>query len=110
MSLITYIEPVNIGSLFSGVGAFLLIAVIAIILLRLFRPVIGLIDTSYNRETKYNLVEEKLLTDYAMEKGIDLDKELIERDIIKKEKKSIRKRIENELFDKLFPEAKKTKA
>ena len=109
MSLINYIEPVNAGNILLGFGGMVLTLVMCWVFYRIFKPMIGWLETAYNRETKYEIVESKLLSDYAMEKGIDLDKEMIKRDIISKKRPSIRNRIEEEMFKKMFPEDDKPK-
>jgi len=107
MSLIQYIEPMNAGSLFVGLGSLILVLLACVIIWRFFKPILGLIELFYNKESRYEIIEEKLLNDYAMEKGINLDEEMIKREIINKRKPSIRRKIEDELFKKLFPEEKK---
>jgi len=109
MSLINYVEPASMGDLFMGIGGLILTLVICWILFEICKPVIGLIKTVYNRETKYGLLEEKLLSDFAQEKGIDLDKEMIKKEIIETKVPSMRKKIERELFKKMFPEEKEDK-
>lgn len=109
MSLITYIEPTNIAGIIEGIGALVLIGIFAWFLFRVFRALIGLIEIVYNKETRYEIIEEKALNDIAKEKGINLDEELIKRDILSKKRESIRGRIEKEMFERMFPEKKKDK-
>lgn len=109
MSLITYIEPVNVGTILTGIGGLIIVGISAWFLFRVFRALIGLIEIVYNKETRYEIIEEKFLNDIAKEKGINLDEELIKRDILSKKRESIRSRIEKEMFERMFPEKKKDK-
>ena len=107
MALINYIEPVNVGSVFAGIGVLILTIGFLYILMRLCRPMVGWFENMYNKDSKYSLIEEKMLDDIAKEKGIDLDAELLKRNIISKERKSFRKKVEDEVFQKMFPDNKK---
>ena len=107
MSLINYIEPVNIAGLFIGLGSLLFALVISFIVLKVARPFYKWIEGIYNHDLKYWIVEEKMLDQVAKEKGIDLDDELLKREVISKPNKSFRKKVEEEVFNKMFPEEKK---
>ena len=107
MALINYIEPVNVGSVFAGIGVLISTIGFLYILMRLCRPMVGWFENMYNKDSKYSLIEEKMLDDIAKEKGIDLDAELLKRNIISKERKSFRKKVEDEVFQKMFPDNKK---
>lgn len=110
MSLINYIEPVNVGSIFAGIAALIVSIVLVYLLARLFMVILRYFEVLYSREAKYELLEEKFLDDIAMEKGIDLDKELLKRNILRKERKSFRAKIEDEMYNRMFPkEEKETK-
>jgi hypothetical protein len=110
MSLINYIEPVSIGSMFVGLGSFFFAVVLCVLLIKFCRPVIGLVENKYNMETKYGIVEHKMLDNIAKERGIDLDKELLKMNVVRDNKKSIREKLEEEMFKNMFPEDKeKTK-
>ncbi len=104
MALISYVEPISIGEIFIGFAFFIFTLVFAWLMVRIFTPAINLLKIVYNRETRYQLIEDKLLTDYAMEKGIDLEKEMIKKEVIHKRRPSFRKKIEDEIFDNMFPE------
>ena len=54
------------------------------------------------KEAKYGVLEECGLDIIAKQRGIDLDKELIKRKVIDTQKKSIRKKIESEIYDYMF--------
>ena len=105
MSLINYVEPISIGDIFVGFGVFLFIAVLSFIIWGLYRKLIQWWSISINREIKYGLIEEVMLDETAKEKGIDLNKELLKRNVMRKHRKSIRQKIEDEMFKKTFNES-----
>ena len=109
MSLINYIEPVNIGAIFFGLGSLIVACVGAYLLWKFIKPIINWIEGLYRHDQKYWIVEEKMLDQVAKEKGINLDEELIKREVIQKKNKSFRKKIEEEVFKKMFPEESKQK-
>ena len=104
MSLINYVEPVSIGSALVGLGS--LITMIALIYMfwRFFNPMIKYVEQFYNHQLKFDVVEEKMLDEIAKEKGIDLDGELLKRKVLETPRKNFRRKIEDEIFDKMFPE------
>ena len=104
MSLINYIEPINVGAVFVGLGSLFVTVIVAMILIKFAKPMIAWIENMYHKDLKYSIVEEKVLDDIAKEKGIDLDGELLKRNILEKKDKNFRKKIEQEVFDKMFPE------
>lgn len=106
MALINYIEPINLGSIFVGVGSLIIAMTVAFLLLRFFKPVIHWLDSAYHKELRYSLLEEKMLDDVAKEKGIDIEVELIKRNVLSKPKKSFRNKIEERVFEKMFPDDK----
>ena len=103
MSLINYVEPVNAGVIFLGIGGLLFFGVISWLFYKFARPMICWIEGLYRHDQKYWIVEEKMLDMIAKEKGIDLDAELLKREVIQKKNKSFRKKIEEEVFKKMFP-------
>ena len=107
MSLINYVEPVNIAGLFIGIGSLLMAVVLAYIVLKVAKPFYNWIEGIYHHDLKYWILEEKMLDKVAKEKGIDLDEELLKREVISKPNKSFRKKIEEEVFNQMFPEEKK---
>ncbi len=111
MALINYVEPVSVGEMFAGIGALVLMLVFAWILYRVYKRVIVWMDSTFNREEKYSLLEEVMLDKMAKEKGIDLDKELMKRDMLRKpESKSIRQKIKDTVYEDFFgKEESKTK-
>ena len=106
MSLINYIEPVNVGAIFMGIGSLAVALVVCILLYRFATPIIKWVEELYKHDTKYWIVEEKMLDKIAKEKGIDLDEELLKREVIQKKNKSFRNKIEEEVFLQMFPEEK----
>ena len=102
MALINCIEPMNIGQIFLGIGGLILFSVISWILFRIYKKVILWWDSAINREEKYNLFEEITLDKMAEEKGINLNAELIKKELLKKEKKSFRKKLEEQIYENMF--------
>ena len=107
MSLITYIEPMNVGSIFIGLSSLIAMFVFVFIIFKIAKPVWKFCEHFYYKEIKYSILEEKILYDLAKEKGIDIEEELLKRNVLEKERKSFRNKIEEEVFDKMFPETKK---
>ena len=106
MSLITYTEPINLGTMFVGIGSIAATIFFCVVFYKLFRPMIKWVEGLYNRDSRYWIVEEKMLDKIAKEKGIDIEEELLKREIVVKKNKSFRKKIEEEVFLKMFPEEK----
>ncbi len=111
MALINYVEPISIGEIFVGIGALVFMLVFAWIIYRIYKRCILWLDSQCNRDEKYSLLEEVMLDKMAKEKGIDLDKELMKRDMLRKpESKSIRKKIKDKVYEDFFgKEEPKTK-
>lgn len=85
------------------IGTFLISAVIAFVIYRVYVKFVQYTDTILNREMKYEIVEEIYLDEIAQKKGIDLNKELIKRKIIDTIRpKSLRKKIKDEIFNDLI--------
>ena len=106
MSLINYVEPVSIGDALMGLGSLGVAAFLIWLLYRFAMPMIRWVESMYNRELRMSVIEEKFVDDYAKEKGIDLDKEIITRQYMNKQNKSFRRKIEEEMFEKFFSEKK----
>ena len=104
MSLINYVEPVNAGSLFLGFGGLFLFLVIGFVILKFCKPYWKWVEHYLHKDMKYSIIEEKMLYDIAKEKGIDLDSEILKREILSKPRKSFRTKIEEKVFEKMFPE------
>lgn len=108
MSLINYVEPINIGNIFVGIGWLLLCVVVAVIFYRIYSKIAQAMDISINRSSKYELLEGSFLDKIGKEKGIDLEKELIRRKMFQDTKrKSFRKKIEEQIYDDMFGKEKK---
>lgn len=107
MSLINYIEPVDVGSFFAGLGVLVISCVIAYIIYRVYIKFAQFIDVIINREAKYEILEESFLDKIGKAKGIDLDKELVKRKMFEGNKrKTFRKRIEEQVYEEMFGEEK----
>ena len=103
MALIEYIEPASAGDLFIGIGGLAVLLVMAYCIYRLFIKIIQFMDVFYNREAKYEILEEVFLDKVGKSKGIDLDKELIRKKmIIERSPKTFRKRINEKILEEMF--------
>lgn len=110
MALINYVEPANAGAIFVGIGALAISLVTCYIFYRLYIKFIQYIDLIINTEAKFSILEESFLDKIAKEKGIDLNKELIKRNMLQSENKkpkSFRAEIEKQIYNEMFPETKK---
>lgn len=108
MSLINYVEPINIGSVFVGLGGLFLTLVLGYIFYRIYVKLAQYIDVLINREAKYELLEECMLDRVGEKSGIDLDKELIKRKMFSSpKKKSFRRKIEEQIYEEMFGKDKK---
>lgn len=94
-----------IGDMFMGIGAMVLMFVLAYFMYQIAR----MISTLADKENKYEMYEEMVLTEHAKKKGYDLDKEAIKRSILPKKKRSFRRRVEQEMYDQMFGKDKKDK-
>ena len=108
MSLINYIEPVSVGEIFIGMGGLVFLLVFSFVIWKLFKPMIGWITVLYNRGSRYEIIESTMLDKIAKERGIDMQKEMLKRDIFSEKKKSFREKIEEEMFEKMFGKEKST--
>ena len=111
MSLINYIEPVNIGSVFGGIGVLIISLVMAFCLYRLFMILTDFFKIMYNRMSKYEILEGSFLDAIAKKKGIDLNKELAKRNLIQpqKQRKSFRQKLEDQIYEDMFGKEEKKK-
>lgn len=109
MALIEYIEPINIGSIFEGIVTVIFGCVVTWIIYRLYLKLIQVLDVTLNRLVKYELIEEFYLDKHAKKIGIDLDRELIKKKMLRKKSKSLQKRIHDEIMEDLFPKETETK-
>ena len=110
MSLINYVEPVDIGSVFIGIGTLICSLVLAYIMYRFYVKFAQYIDVIINREAKYEILEECFLDKIAVKKGIDLNKELVRRKMFDDtKKKSFRRKIEEQIYEDMFGKEDKEK-
>ncbi len=109
MALIEYMEAVSPGELFAGVGIMVLTFVIAYIFYRIYIKLAQFLDVIFNREAKYEILEESFLDKIGEKHGVNLDKELIKRKMLEKRKKSFRRKLEEEIYDEMFGKEKESK-
>lgn len=109
MSLINYVEPANIGSIFVGIGSLIVAIVVALIFYRLYGKFCEWVDLIINKEAKYSIIEEDCLQKIASTRNIDLDGELRKRNMLASPSKNFRQKIEDQVFDEMFPESKPKK-
>jgi hypothetical protein len=111
MALINYVEPVDPSGMIVAFGSVILMGAFGYLIYKLITPIINLLETYYRREVKHEIFEESFLDEIAMEKGIDLNKKLAERKMFDNnmKRKSFRKRIEDEMYNKMFGDDKKKK-
>ena len=109
MALINYVEPVNIGDVFMGIGSLFISLVVAFVLYRFYIKAVQWFDIAINKDAKYSLMEEFFLDKMAKEKGINLDQELIKRNMMHTEKKNFRKKVEEKVFEEMWGKDEKRK-
>ena len=92
-----------VGGIFIGIGGMVVLFVMAYMfyqISRLFKPMA-------DKEWKYELYEEMVLDKVAKKKGIDLEKEYMKREI--RRKKTLRRRLEEEMIEEMFGKEKEDK-
>ena len=104
MALIEYIEPMSIGSLFTGLASLIVALTMAYIFYRFYIKICQMLDIWINKEAKYEILEETYLDKIGKDKGINLEKELIRRNMFRQEKKTFRKRLEEQIYKEMFGE------
>ena len=103
MALINYVEPVNPGSIFAGLGAFIVMVTLAYLFYRFGIKIIQYFEVIYNNGAKHMILEEVFLDKIASKKGIDLNKELVKRKMYDgTQRKSFRRRVEDQIFEDMF--------
>ena len=95
----------EVGSIFIGIGAMVVFFVLAYLLYQFSR----IIKATADKEWKYELFEEMMLDKVAMKKGINLDKEMLKRDAMKIQRKSLRRKLADEIYDEMFGKDKEEK-
>ena len=110
MSLINYVEPVNIGGIFYGLAELVAMCVFVWIIYRIYSKFCQWIDIVINREAKYEILETSYLDKVGKKKGIDLEKELIKRKMFENTKrKSFRRKVEEQIYEEMFGKDKEDK-
>lgn len=105
MAIESYVAAPDIGGLFVGMGVLVVCIVGSYWLYQLARMYRSMID----KEVKYDLLEEMTLDRLAKKKGIDLEKEVLKRDVFRQKKKSYRRKIQEEIYEELFGKDKEEK-
>ena len=85
-----------------GIGGLVLLLVLSWIIYRLYKAAIQYLDLIWNREAKIDLLYEAQLDKIGKKHGIDLNKEIIKRQVWKTEHKSFRRRLEEQMYEELF--------
>jgi len=109
MALINYVEPVNMSAVVIAFGSLILTLVLAYFFYKVFKTMSLWLEMLYNHSSKYIILEEKMLDSVAEEKGINLDAELMKRNMIAKPSKSFTKRVQDQMYEKMFGEEEKKK-
>jgi len=109
MALLEYVESVDPANMIVAVGVVGFLALLGWIVYRVYGKMIVFLDIRANIDSKYSIIEETALDKIGSLRGLDLNKELAKRDFLMKEKKSIRRKIEAEVYESLFPEKKGNK-
>ena len=92
-----------VSGLFIGIGGLIVMLVFAYF----FYQIGKMFQSIREKEDKYELLEEMALDKMAKGKGIDLRKEELKRNVFRVQKKSFRRRVEEEVYAELFPKDKK---
>ena len=103
---ITYTTAPNLGSIFTGFGALVLMLVAAYVFYRIYKKLCDYIDIDMNKDIKYSIIEEVMLDRIATKKGIDLKKEMLERQVLREKPKRIKQRLHEQIYDELFERIK----
>lgn len=88
-------EAAALSGVFIGIGGMVLLLVVAYMFYQFTRFWKAIADY----ETKWELLKEILLVKYANKKGIDLDKEIIKKDIFQRNKKTFKDIVQQEIMD-----------
>ena len=95
-------EAPNIGGMFWGVGVMVFFFVMAY----LFYLIAKNLNVEYEYEVRFNTLKCVLLNKFAKKKDIDLEKEYLKREVYAHNRKNLRKRLEEEIYNDLFPKEK----
>lgn len=90
----------DVGTVFIGIGGMVFCFGITYMVYQVTRQ----LKQQSDKEARYQLFEEMVITEAASKKGFDLEKEMLKRKFTPK--KSFRKEIEREVIESMFPEKK----
>ncbi len=90
--------------MFVGLGSLVVALTLAYIFYRLYIKLCQYVDVIINKEVKYSILEEDCLQKIASARKIDLNMELMKRDMLDKPSKSFRRKIEDKVFYEMFKE------
>lgn len=107
MSLINYVEPIHIGEIFLGLGGLFLCVIVGYIFYRIYIKLAQYLDVIYNREAKYEILEEVQLDAIAKAQGVDLNAELLNRKMLQVPSKSFRRKVEEQVYERMFGKEEK---
>lgn len=96
MEVIQNIAP--FGELFIGLGWFIVLGVLALLLAQAKRWVQAAAETA----ERYSLLETCMLDRFALSKNIDLNKEVMRREALADKKKEFQSIIREELYEAFF--------
>lgn len=107
MSLINYVEPFSFGDALAGVAVLIMVCVMSFIFVRIYIRLAHWLDSIVDKDIKYSILEQKMLEDFAKDKGIDLELEMTKRKLKLINVKSFRRKLEEETYNRMFPEDSK---
>lgn len=99
MSLVTI--PPNFGALFGGFATLLLVCFVIYIGWQWWK----FVRVSFETDMKFSILESVMLSRTANKRNIDLDKEMVKRELFQRQ--TFRKKIEKEILEDFFEEKKK---
>lgn len=98
----TVMSAPDFGAMFIGVGVMVLMFCMAYLIYLIARW----FNIEYEYETRFNTLKCVLLNKFASKKNIDLEKEYLKREVYAHNRKNLRKRLEEEIYNDLFPKGK----
>lgn len=87
-----------ISGIFTGIGVCIVLLVGAYLLYQIAKLYRAMCDN----EIRYFVVENIMLSKLCKKKGIELDKEMIKADFVRRNRKSIRQRLKEEIYNEFF--------
>jgi len=103
MVLETIYEAVDVGSMFIGLGSFIIAILIAYWIWIYGQLLRGIVE-NYLHES---VLSDLLLKEHCKKKGIDLEKEMIKRQFIRNRQKDLIRKMKEEIYDDFFGKDKK---